>query len=260
MRVIVCLKEGLPARSLPTRGTADRRFAPHGSLPDRLATILQPIGRHDESALEAALRYRNSAGGELLAVTVGPDNDATDRTLRTALAAGADDALKVVSDSADEFDSSMTASVLAAALRDAGTSGPVFFGARGSVWESGTTPQLVAYQLSARFCRSGSVPAEVRQPLVLSVQRSPNLRIRVPSIQMINDAYDRPIRRVAVSELGIDDLAPLVVSGVLTARAVAAEPAVLRSDDLAELAAEVAERLLCLRSAVSGSIGAGGVR
>ncbi|MCU1367416.1 MAG: Electron transfer flavoprotein alpha/beta-subunit [Ilumatobacteraceae bacterium] len=73
----------------------DRRPEPAGvgGGPDQPDERFAGVSAADQAALEWALRQRDLAGGEIVAVTVGPA--AADAVLRDALAAGADRAVRV---------------------------------------------------------------------------------------------------------------------------------------------------------------------
>ena len=109
MKIVVCIKRvGLLADEVELLDDAS------AVDPDALDHALN---EWDAYALEEAVRLRESAGGEVLAVTVGsPD---ADDVLRRALALGADRALRVAADLAP-FDSLGTARALHAAIGSEG--------------------------------------------------------------------------------------------------------------------------------------------
>ena len=77
----------------------------------------------DENAVEAALRLVEAAGGEVIALTMGPD-DAED-AVRRALQMGVHRAVRVTDDALAGSDAFATAAVLAAAVRRLADDGPV---------------------------------------------------------------------------------------------------------------------------------------
>jgi electron transfer flavoprotein beta subunit len=104
MKIIATVKR-TPQRDLKMKLTAGG-----GLVTDQLQYEVNPF---DELAVEEALRIREKAGGEVVALTVGPP--ALSEQLQTALAMGADRAVRV--DSAEELDSLQTAAALAHAIR-----------------------------------------------------------------------------------------------------------------------------------------------
>jgi len=104
MKIIATIKR------TPQRDTR-MKLTPDGALvTDQLQYEVNPF---DELAVEEGLRLREKHGGEVVAVTVGPA--ALSEQLQTALAMGADRALRVDTDRA--LDPLQTATALAAAVR-----------------------------------------------------------------------------------------------------------------------------------------------
>jgi len=107
MKIVVAIKQ-VPGRDAPLRLTADGRWIDEGALD-------YVINEPDAYALEEALQLKEQHGGEVIAVSVGPERVGS--TLREALAKGADRAIHVVSDSLGMLDSLGVAHVLAEAIR-----------------------------------------------------------------------------------------------------------------------------------------------
>jgi electron transfer flavoprotein beta subunit len=101
VRIVVCIKQVANIDEALTP-----RFVP--GTPNAL----------DLSAIEEALRLRAAAGGEVVALTVGPP--ASDAALRKALMTGADRAVRLWGAGLDEADSSAMAMVLGKAARKMG--------------------------------------------------------------------------------------------------------------------------------------------
>ena len=243
MRVVVCVTPGLPSKTVDTRASAPvKNRGARAEYPP--ASLLVPLGRHDEAALEVALRIRDGLGGTLTAISYGTsDGPATD-SLRNALAYGADDALLVTDPEAAQRDSHGTAAVLAEALGRYGAPGLVVFGRYGSAWELGVTPQLVAGILRAPFVQGidlrRSEDASTDSPVVAAISRSGTVRLRTPSLAAIERAFATDVELVAVSELGLDDgwATPRagVVGSPVPAPVVVPEGSSAISDGVADLA------------------------
>ena len=107
MKIVVCLKQ-TPAKDAPLRPTADGS----GLREDVSYEMNEP----DAYALEEALQRKEAAGGEVLALTLGPERAA--QVLREALAKGADRGLHIVTPAGASLDAAATATALAAALRE----------------------------------------------------------------------------------------------------------------------------------------------
>ncbi|WP_078408818.1 electron transfer flavoprotein subunit beta/FixA family protein [Priestia abyssalis] len=73
------------------------------------------VNPYDEYAIEEAIVLRDEHGGEVTVVTVGEEE--VEKELRTALAMGADKAVRIDSEDVDELDQFTTATLLAAYLR-----------------------------------------------------------------------------------------------------------------------------------------------
>lgn len=114
MRIVVCVKHVPDVQS-------NRRLTAEGRL-DRDQGD-GTINELDENAVEAAVALVEQHGGEVVALTVGPD-DAVD-AVRRALQMGATSAVHVRDDAIAGSDVFGTATVLSAAVRHIGADGPV---------------------------------------------------------------------------------------------------------------------------------------
>jgi electron transfer flavoprotein beta subunit len=78
------------------------------------ATAARVVNPYDEFAVEEALRIRETHGGEVTVVAVGPAR--AEEALRHCLAMGADNAIRISDDGLSGRDSSATANLLAAQI------------------------------------------------------------------------------------------------------------------------------------------------
>ncbi|MFH8224236.1 mycofactocin-associated electron transfer flavoprotein beta subunit [Streptomyces sp. NPDC018057] len=127
--------------------SADPRALAHpltGTVPS--APYAAGAGPADRCALEHALRLAERLGGRCVAVTVGPEG--AEKMLREALAAGADEALRIQGPDGDE---AATAHSLLAGLAAAGLPAPdvVVCGDRSVDRGTGATPAHLAARLGA---------------------------------------------------------------------------------------------------------------
>ena len=178
----------------------------------------------DEYGLEAALRIVEAAGGEVTAVSMGPDEASA--AIQRALAMGAHRGVLVTDPALRGADVLVTARVLAAAIERAGAFDLVIGGVESTDGYTGTLPSTLAELLglpSVTFARKieveeGKVRAErqtetgydvVESPLpaVVTVTSGAN-EPRYPSLKGIMGAKQKPVDRPTAAELGLsaDDL------------------------------------------------------
>ncbi len=105
MNIIVCVKQ-VPAKDAP--------LAIAGSW-IKEADIGFELNEPDTYALEEALRLKEKHGGEVVALSLGPER--VKQTIKEALAKGADRGIHIADDNFSELDPLGAAQVLAAAIR-----------------------------------------------------------------------------------------------------------------------------------------------
>ena len=206
MKVAVCVKE-VPESSAP------RRIDPATLRLDRSGEgTLNPW---DLSALEEALRLVEASGGEVVAVSMGPERAAA--SLRKALAMGADRAVLVADDAAAGADLVATSRVLAKALEREGAN-LVLFGQQGSDSDGAVLWAAVADRLRLPLVSQAATleiadgRATVRRqteygydviqaplPCVVAVSDAIN-EPRYPSLKGIMGAKKKPQETLALAE------------------------------------------------------------
>jgi electron transfer flavoprotein beta subunit len=107
MKIIVAIKQ-VPERD------AQIAIAPDGKWVDE-ADLAYTINEPDAYALEEALQLKEKNGGEVIALSAGPERVAS--TLREALAKGADRAIHILADDIARRDTLAVAHLLADAVR-----------------------------------------------------------------------------------------------------------------------------------------------
>ncbi|KPJ54217.1 electron transfer flavoprotein subunit beta [candidate division TA06 bacterium DG_24] len=107
MKVIICLKQ-VPDSEASIVVRSDGQ----GIEEQGITFVVNP---YDEYAVEEAIQIKEQHGGEVTVVTVGPP--ATEKALRTALAMGADSALRLWDETFVGSDSGASAAILARALQ-----------------------------------------------------------------------------------------------------------------------------------------------
>lgn len=213
MRIVVCVKHVPDVQ-------ADRAFTSEGRV-DRSQGD-GTLNELDENALEAAMTLVETHGGEVVVVTVGPD-DAED-AVRRGLQMGAVAAVHVADDAVAGSDVFGTAEVLAAAVRRLGEAEPVDLVVTGmAALDSMTSllPTVLAARLglpALTLARTVSVAEgaltvtrEVEGvtetltaalPALLSVTDQAN-EPRYPNFQAIMAARKRPVERLTLADLGV---------------------------------------------------------
>lgn len=188
------------------------------------------IDEISERALEAALVYKDSAGAEIVAMTMGPASAAD--VLRKGLAMGADSAVHVLDNSLEGADLAWTAQVLAAAITQAGYD-LVVAGNESTDGRGGVIPAMIAELLGVphltylntieissdavsgeRETEYGTLTAHAALPAVVSVtERAPEPRF--PGFKGIMQAKKKPLTVVALADLGTGSASSSAASVVL---------------------------------------------
>lgn len=221
MNIVVCVKQVIDTE-------AEKRLDPDSWRLDRsVASILNP---YDEYAVEEALRLKESQGGEVIVLCMGPE--AAAEAIRRALAMGADRALIVSDPVLAGSDSQGTAYVLAEALKSLDHD-LVLFGIRSTDGETGLVPGAVAERLGLpllsslskvevrdstlvvhRETEQGYVAYECPMPAVISVVKGLN-EPRYPSMKGIMGAKKKPLEARDAAALNLD-AGEIGVSGAKT--------------------------------------------
>lgn len=176
------------------------------------------ISPYDEFAIEEGIRIREKSGGEVVAVSVGPDRVV--EALRTAYAMGVDKAVHIKVDDFNTFDSSYTSNVLAAFAK--AEAADLVIGGRQSI---DSDSSQVAIQIAERMGAAhiamalkvevdgttlkvtkeidgGTANVESSLPVVLTAQKGLN-EPRYPSLKGIMTAKKKPIDIKTPTELGV---------------------------------------------------------
>jgi electron transfer flavoprotein beta subunit len=174
----------------------------------------------DEFGVEAALQVAESQGGEVTAVSMGPESVAT-AAVRKALSMGAAKGVLVSDDSLKGADVLVTARALAEAIKKQ-EPGLVIAGVESTDGYTGTLPMTLAELLglpSATFLRKlevkdGKLHAERQTevgydvveadlPAVVTVTAGANSP-RYPTLKGIMQAKQKPMETLGLSDLGLD--------------------------------------------------------
>jgi electron transfer flavoprotein beta subunit len=197
----------------------ERKLDLETGLADRGATeaVLDEIG---ERALEVALTYTDGhPGTEVTVVSMGPETAVP--SLRRGLAIGAADAVHIVDGGMAGADLSLTAEVLAAALRR-GQFDLVVTGNLSTDGSGGVLPAMIAELLEVphltslhavsieesgisgqRMTESGDVTVQAELPAVISVTEALPA-VRFPNFKGLMAAKKKPLETLSLADLGVD--------------------------------------------------------
>ncbi|NSW82795.1 MAG: electron transfer flavoprotein subunit beta/FixA family protein [Syntrophothermus sp.] len=175
------------------------------------------FGNIDRNALEAGVLIREQVGGSVTVVAAGKEG--LEDTVKEALAVGADQAYLIIYDEREDMESSISAGLLAEAIKQLGSPDLVLFG-EGSgdnyssqvgsrVAELLDLPQVGYVErievaegkvLVTRSLEDGQEVLEVTLPAVLTVVADLN-QPRIPSVTQILKAGKKPRKVMSAQEL-----------------------------------------------------------
>ena len=178
------------------------------------------LGKIDKNALEAGVQLKEASGSNLIVLSVG--NEEVEETIKEALAAGADEAYLVLDNKLVDMESSLSASLIAAAIKKIEDVGLVIFGEGSGDNYSGQVGSRTAEILGlsqvgcvsqielegslARITRSledSEEVLEVQLPVVVCVLGDIN-EPRISSVTQILKAGRKPQEIIELSDLDLD--------------------------------------------------------
>ncbi|GAC1402441.1 MAG: electron transfer flavoprotein subunit beta/FixA family protein [Chloroflexota bacterium] len=210
MDIVVCIKQ---VPDTTAKKDLDSDFLLNRA---ELESVINPF---DEYALEEALRLRDSHGGEVTVVTMGPSS--AEDTMRKALAMGADKGVLITDSALVGTDWLGTCAVLGAAIRglpyDLILTGMESTDARSGLVPGGLAEHLgipvVTYTarleirdkavIVHRQIPGGVQIIEASMPAVISVVKGAN-EPRYPSLKGIMAAKRKEIKKTSLSDLGLE--------------------------------------------------------
>ena len=138
MNMIVCVKEILdpeiPAKSFKVDSQAKRAIKPQD--------IQLVISDYDESAVEAALKIKDSLESKITVISLG--SESAKNIIRRCIAMGADEGVLISDPLFDDSDSYATAFVLAEAIKKLGDFDLILCGRQEGDWDAGQVGSAVA--------------------------------------------------------------------------------------------------------------------
>lgn len=210
MNIVVCVKQVPESNSVGL--DRDSGYARR----DQAKGVVNLADRH---ALELGLALKAAAGGQLIALCMGPTG--ADQALRQALAVGYDEAYLVSDPALAGSDTGATARVLAAAVGKLADAGLVLLGEASADGATAQTAPRLAEALG-RALVTGVVEAsldgqrlqatrngdgrreavELAAPAVLSVSLD-SARPRIPNAMGVMKAAKKPLTAWSLAELGL---------------------------------------------------------
>ena len=251
MKIVVCIKQVPDSEA---RVSSQGGQVSWGESP----LVINPF---DEYAVEAGLQQKDSSGGEVIAVCIGPET--AREALKHALAMGADSAVLICDPALAVIDSQAAARVLATAVQKIGEVDLVIFGRQsidtGTGLTTAQTARVLAWPMLAlagsiklderkitveRIIEEGKQTVSANLPVVLSVVQSIG-EPRYPSFMGIRKASKAVIPVWTLADLGLA-VPPVVVSRTELmnppSRAAACE--IVTGSSLEEIAESLAEKIL----------------
>ncbi|MFC7343863.1 electron transfer flavoprotein subunit beta/FixA family protein [Saccharopolyspora griseoalba] len=211
MNVVVLVKQ------VPDTSSERRLSGEHVLDRESADAVLDEI---DERAVEEALLIKESQGGEVTLVCMGPDS-ATD-AIRKGLSMGADKAVHLSDEALRGSDAVQTAKALAKVVGTVGAVDLVIAGNEATDGRIGAVPAMLAEALGwaqltyarkvtadgsaisvERETDAGIVGVEAELPAVISVTEKIN-EPRYPSFKGIMAAKKKPISLLTLADVGID--------------------------------------------------------
>jgi electron transfer flavoprotein beta subunit len=212
VKIVVCIKQ-VPRKDDLLRLDASKAWVEETSLSFE-------ANESDTYALEEALRLKEAHGGEVVAVTLGPAD--ASKTIKEALAKGADRALHLLDPAFERLDAAATARALAAAIRPEAPE-LVFTGLQSDDMGFGQTGVLLAESLglphasiviALESADGASIRAKreleagwfqwvtMRLPAVVTIQSGIN-KPRYASLKGIMNAKKKPVDQKSAESLGL---------------------------------------------------------
>jgi len=210
VRILVCVKQAVDVSQLKV-DTATRHLI--------TVDASKKISDFDKNALEEAIRLKEKLGGEVISLTVGPEDAKT--TIREALAIGADKAYIVSDPSFEGSDTLATSYILAEAVKKLGQFDLILCGeASIDSFSAQIGPRLaerlnipqVSYvkKLSLegdmvaveRTLEDSHETVKLKTPALLTVTKELN-EPRIPSLMMIMKASKKEVIVWRAADLGI---------------------------------------------------------
>jgi len=255
LNIVVCVKQ---TPDTAATVTVEDGVVSWGDAP----VILNPW---DEFAVEEALRIKEAHGGQVTAISLGPED--AKEALKQALAMGCDQAILISDPALAGADSLVVSKILAASINKIGDADLVIFGRASVDSDTGVTGPQVARRLgwpalslvaavTALDPEGKNIAVErmldecrqlVRSPLpaVVSVVKEIN-EPRYPSFMGIRKASRAEIPLWTAADLGLDEISDSAVTWpeIIAPPKIETEVEMIEGETPEELAAHLVDRLM----------------
>ena len=191
--------------------------------------VAQVLNHADESAVELALRLRDTHGGKVTALTMGPPR--AEGTLRELIARGVDEAVLLTDKAFAGADTLATARALKAAAQKLGPFDLLLFGRRAADGETGQVGPMTAALMGLpcvanitnaavegdtltahQLTETGTVHWETHLPAALTLCEW-SYALRLPTMRGLRAAKQAKIRVMNPSDIGITDPTQIGLKG-----------------------------------------------
>lgn len=164
----------------------------HALIRQNSESVVNPA---DLNAIEAAMQLKEACGAEVTVITMGPPD--AEKSLRTALAMGCDNAVLVTDRVFGGADTIATAKVLAAALKKLGGFDLVLAGAQSSDGATGQVGPMVAEYLSVPHVTEVLSVEKADSGNAVAVSKKHNnklyrLGVKLPALATVNFGANSP--------------------------------------------------------------------
>jgi len=221
-RIVVCLKQVLDPEIPAKEFQLDAE-----NLRPNLAKPRLVMDSYGENALELAVQIKGLTGAEVVVVSVG--DRSAEEVLRSAIAIGADKAIRVWDESFAMIDAGMTAQVLARTVDQIGGADLVLCGRQSGDVEQGLVGPLLAEELQIpcivnvellsiteagvqvqQESDSGKVVLRANLPLVATISSDASTVIRLAKVRDLLVARRAQIQVLGPADLGATVFTPMV--------------------------------------------------
>ena len=212
MRIAVCIKQ------VPDTPRVEIDPTTHTLVREGVESVLNPL---DAFAVEAALRIRETLGGAVTALTLGPSQ--AERMLRDVLALGVDEGVLITGPEFAGSDTWSTSYALACALRSLGGFDLILCGKQAIDGDTGQVGPELAAQLGLpqatyvrrireissrhavveRLTDEGHEVLRLPLPAVMTVLRELN-EPRLPNLEDLYRGRFAPVRKLSGRDIGAD--------------------------------------------------------
>jgi electron transfer flavoprotein beta subunit len=168
MNIAVCIKQ------VPASGDVSVDPVTHALVRDSAESMINPA---DLNALEEAISIRESHGGSVVVFTMGPPS--AEKSLRTAIAIGADEAVLITDRLFAGADTIATARVLSRSVERFGAFDLAMTGARSSDGATGQVGPMMAEYLGVPHCTEVQKLEALSEGHLQILKKSKNALVRV---------------------------------------------------------------------------------